>query len=720
MSTNLSYSLGLDSNPFTKGIDAAKQSMSNFKSSASGFEFPGIVKLAAGLDVAKAAFSAIGSVIGPVKDKVMEFSKAASAVESTKTALIAFTGSAKEASKAAAQVAKFAATPPFGLEETKAAAKALLATGTEVGNLTTELTVMGNIAAAADMPIEELGKGLTKAASMGYVEFEALKQMMERGIPVADALAKEMGVPKESIKRMAEEGRISLGNLKAAFNNLGGEGGKFAGVLDRMTNDTAGLWATLSGSVDVIYAKLGEPINDMLRPMLKEAIAFVDDMGDKLDIVMQMVKDAHKVGKLGELVGDALTAGIGKAINYIGGMFNYASDLAAVFFSGSADQIDAVFGKGTTEVFSSAFANAGKMVGWLSVLVLTKLSEAFLDVVARFHAALAIGMDYVIRKIMDGLSLLGVGDGGGEGMSWSQAMSDANKVFGGFARDAKAMSALAKDEMLDATAACVEDVKGVVEQTGDILKNGIKNIEFKEAKLVDVSANLERLGQKFDQAKDKNDAKKKEEEGTQKKDFQGASNAPQAPMAIRQQKQPLYGKLAQMEDNLEINRAIGNSQFTKAVRLQSHAELKQLVDKWMDAGKTEAEANAYAAEEMKQNARADKAVQRANNQGRMSYLQEREGWKKAAGQTEAQKMAREKAKDDGKDYDSMTAIEQREYRDKIRNEIKQNRKQEKTDEATKKNTPQENPTQKAVESIKESVSTIVSYFENIAQNLQLA
>lgn len=720
MSDNLSYSLGLDSSKFLSGVDSAQKSLQGLKDSAGGFEFPGVVKMAAGLDVAKAAFSAAAGMIAPVKDKLMEFSGAASAVEKTATALQTFTGSAKLAKNAAEQVAKFAHTPPFGIEESKAAAKALLATGTEVGNLTTEMTILGNIAAGADMPIADLGRSLNKAASMGYVEFESLKQMMERGIPVASALAKEMNVPETAIRKMATEGRISLGNLKAAFNQLGGEGGKFAGVLDRMANDTEGLWASLSGSVDAIYEKLGAPLNDMLRPMLREAIDFVDDMGNKLDIVNQMISDAHEVGKLGELLGDAISVGFGEGINYVAGMFDYASKLAQVFFSGSAEQIDAVFGKGVSLVFSHAFENAGKMVGWLGLLVLTKLTDAFLNVAKTFHAALSIAMDFYIRKWMDFAAFFGVGSGGGEAMTWGQAMNDAGKVFKGMIRDSKAVGKIAKEELIASTDACLTSIKEVVGKTGEILQNGL-NLKFEKGSLIDNTEALERLQTAFTKAEKKTEEKKKEEEGKKSNKFEGASSTPQAPVAMQQKPQSLYTKEMQMMDNLAIQTAIGNSQFTKAMTMKSEVQLKQLTDKWLSAGKTQAEAYTLAAEEMKQDARAEQAMTRSNSPKRMAYLQNRERWKKMAGQTDAQKMAREKAEEEDKDYDKMTEVEKSKLRQDARAQIKQNRKQQGQDEESKKNaTPQKSPLESCVESIKSTLEEVKSTFSDLVDKLQLA
>ena len=706
MST-LSYTLGLDSSQFRRGVDDAKKSISELKSTGGGMEFPFVNKLSAGLDVAKTVVSATAGAVRALKRELDEFSAAAAAIEDTSVALKAFTGDARLAAKAAAQVVKFAATPPFGLEETREAAKLLLATGTEVENLTTELTVMGNVAAAGGFSISELGRKLSKSSEQGYVSFMELRSLLSSGIPIVQALADVLGVPKEEIRAMAEEGSISVANLKAALNSLGGAGGKFATAMEDIGKTTNGLKQSISGAVTEIKEILGAPLNDLLRPFLEDKLEMVRRVRDELGVVVQMMQDAQAAGDMGELIKDGISWGVGEGINYIGGMFDYAAKLAKIFFTGSAEEIDAVFGLGTTEVFKAAFDNAGKMVGWLGMLVLTELSNAFLNVAKTFHAALEIGMDWLIRKLMDALELVGVGSGGGEGMTWKQAMHDSGKVFDGLVKDTKDMQKVTLNGIRYTAEDCLTSVKDVVEAMGWAFENASYNLEFKKQDIIDTSAEAKRLSERREAAAVKKKEKEEENKGTQSDRMKGESRTAQAP-ALKQggKREPLYTKEMQMRDQLEINRAIGTSTFTKATRLGTEAELKSLTDKWSDVGKSFGEASAYAAEDMKQNAKAQLAMNRQGAQGRWDRLQERELRKQAAGVTPAQKEALKKSKD----YQLGTELDKYNMRQQKRQETKEKRNNQKP----------ETPKQSPLESIKTLLEGIKSVMDQIGEKFELA
>lgn len=318
-------------------------------------------------------------------------------------------------------------------------------------------------------------------------------------------------------------------------------------------------------------------------------------------------------------------------------------------------------------------------------------------------------------------------------------MASALKTFAGSA--SLAQKAIEQDTNLDIVLqtikdACLTTIKDVIAKTGEILENRILSVHFEKGDLVDNTEALGRLTTALVNAKLTNDGKKKEVEGTKKDKKEGATNKSQsstppqqqnksqASTPLQQQNKGLYTKDQQLMDNLNIQRAIGNSQLTKAVRLQTEVEMKQLIDKWIDAGYPESEAGVMATEEMKQTARSRQAMTRANSQNRMNREKGREEWKKIAGQTDAQKEAWNKLYNDPK-YKKGTELEKSNFRQQTRQnlkkQIKDDKKQKERDDSGKKEAKeQKSPIQTSVESIKKTLEEVKSAFDKIVEELQLA
>ena len=154
----------------------------------------------------------------------------------------------------------------FGMAEAANTAANAVAAGVTPGKeLTRYLTLAGDAAAIAGTDIQEMGSIFNKVQTSNKIQAEEMNQLMDRGIPIIQLLADELGVAESEVKDLASQGEISaqdflnavekgfggaaqvmgeksftaafdnmkaaLGRVGAAFLDAGGEGGGFFSAL---------------------------------------------------------------------------------------------------------------------------------------------------------------------------------------------------------------------------------------------------------------------------------------------------------------------------------------------------------------------------------------------------------------------------------------------------------------------------------------------------------
>lgn len=92
--------------------------------------------------------------------------------------------------------------------------------------------------------------------SQGRAMTQDLNQFAGRGIPIYTALAKVLGTNEAGVRKLAETGQVSFGHIQKAFQEMTGAGGQFAGLMERQSKTTAGLFSTLKGNVDIDKVKI--------------------------------------------------------------------------------------------------------------------------------------------------------------------------------------------------------------------------------------------------------------------------------------------------------------------------------------------------------------------------------------------------------------------------------------------------------------------------------
>jgi tape measure domain-containing protein len=297
--SNLNVGLHGNVAPFAKSMKAAIGPLKSFSgaiASAGGtlLKFTGIGAAVGG------AFAAIGSI-------GKGFTLAADMEQAT-VAMETMLGSASAAKAVLSDLTKFAANTPFELPELVDSTKKLIAFGVAQKDLMPALERIGNIASGVGAPVNELAELYGKAKTQGRLFAQDINQLTGRGIPIIQELAKQFGVSQGEVKGLVESGAIGFPQLEKAFASMGGEGGRFGGLMAKQSQTLSGLFSTMKDTIGMTLMDMANTIIKTfnLKDVMKNSITTFGTIGSTITGFIGRV--APMIKGLASMIGAAFAA----------------------------------------------------------------------------------------------------------------------------------------------------------------------------------------------------------------------------------------------------------------------------------------------------------------------------------------------------------------------------------------------------------------------------
>lgn len=209
------------------------------------------------LDLAKRLASEMVSVYGTFQQLEIKF-----------TSML---HSGEKAKKLMGELVDFAANTPFDLKGVSQSATQLVAYGTAADGVIDRLTRLGNIAAGLSQPIGDLVYLYGTSMTQGKLMTQDLNQFAGRGVPIFEELAKVIGVNKDEIRGLAEQGKISFSYLEQVVDNLTNKGGMFYNLMENQSKTVSGKISNLGDTIDTIYNDLGKSNDKFINGALDGA-----------------------------------------------------------------------------------------------------------------------------------------------------------------------------------------------------------------------------------------------------------------------------------------------------------------------------------------------------------------------------------------------------------------------------------------------------------------
>lgn len=180
----------------------------------------------------------------------------------------------------------------FGLGEAATVAASAVAAGLEPGEaLAGHLTNIANTASAAGVSMEEMGAVFNKAATQANgVQNDVISQLADRGIPIYQALADQMGVTAGEVFKLASEGKVNFETFAAAAEQASGT------VAAEMGNTLSGSFQNTLAALGRVGANLMSGVYPYFADFFQGAMDFLGPLEDKAVVV-------------GEAIGEWMTRG---------------------------------------------------------------------------------------------------------------------------------------------------------------------------------------------------------------------------------------------------------------------------------------------------------------------------------------------------------------------------------------------------------------------------
>lgn len=186
------------------------------------------------------------------------------------------------------QLINTAAITPFGVDDVTEGAKQLLAFNVAAKDVNDTLIRLGDVAAGMGVSLSEMVMLYGTTIAKGKMDTMDLYQFLNRGIPIADELAKVMGLDVNNaiaeVKEQLTAGKVTSDIFIKAMQNMTSEGSKFGGMMKAQSKTITGQISNIEDAIEQMFNELGRSQEGIINT--------------GLDVVSTIVENWRKVGEV--------------------------------------------------------------------------------------------------------------------------------------------------------------------------------------------------------------------------------------------------------------------------------------------------------------------------------------------------------------------------------------------------------------------------------------
>lgn len=186
------------------------------------------------------------------------------------------------------QLIRTAAVTPFGVEDVTEGAKQLLAFNVAAEDVNKTLIGLGDVAAGMGLNLKDLVMLYGTTIAKGKMDTMDLYQFLNRGIPIADEIAKVMGLDVtnaiKEVQKQIKAGKVTSDIFIQAMQSMTAEGSKFGGLMEAQSKTITGQISNIEDAIEQMFNELGKSQEGVINT--------------GLGIVSSLVENWETVGKV--------------------------------------------------------------------------------------------------------------------------------------------------------------------------------------------------------------------------------------------------------------------------------------------------------------------------------------------------------------------------------------------------------------------------------------
>lgn len=191
------------------------------------------------------------------------------------------------------QLIRTAAITPFGVEDVTEGAKQLLAFNVAAEDVNKTLIGLGDVAAGMGLNLKDLVMLYGTTIAKGKMDTMDLYQFLNRGIPIADEIAKVMGLDVtnaiKEVQKQIKAGKVTSDVFIQAMQNMSAEGSKFGGLMEAQSKTITGQISNIKDAIEQMFNELGKSQEGVINTGLGVVSTLVENWKTVGKVIMTVV-----------------------------------------------------------------------------------------------------------------------------------------------------------------------------------------------------------------------------------------------------------------------------------------------------------------------------------------------------------------------------------------------------------------------------------------------
>lgn len=231
-----------------------------------------------------------GWSIGKFVNQMMQFR---GQLQQTEMAFKTMLQSEEKADALMKQLIRTAAVTPFGIEDVTEGAKQLLAFNVAAEDVNKTLIGLGDVAAGMGLNLKDLVMLYGTTIAKGKMDTMDLYQFLNRGIPIADEIAKVMGLDVtnaiKEVQKQIKAGKVTSDVFIQAMQNMSAEGSKFGGLMEAQSKTITGQISNIKDAIEQMFNELGKSQEGVINTGLGVVSTLVENWKTVGKVLMTVV-----------------------------------------------------------------------------------------------------------------------------------------------------------------------------------------------------------------------------------------------------------------------------------------------------------------------------------------------------------------------------------------------------------------------------------------------
>jgi len=242
----------------TSGMNRARKEMGILSSAALG-----VRRSLLALGAAFTAFEGIKTM-----------ARLAAEAEQVITQFEVMTGSIETANNLYSELRTLAAGTPLQLEGLLGNARTLMLFGESADTATKTLRMLGDVSGGNQTNLKFMVRAFGQISSLGRLQAQDLMQLVNAGWNPLEQIMKKSGETMTEVRERMKDGKVSADEVREALESATGPGGRFNGMMEKMSKTMSGRWSTLIDNIKQLAVQFGE----ILMPVFEKAVSFLSKL----------------------------------------------------------------------------------------------------------------------------------------------------------------------------------------------------------------------------------------------------------------------------------------------------------------------------------------------------------------------------------------------------------------------------------------------------------